>query len=307
MTTAPLSPPALAPRPLETHPPRLELRQLLTLEGAAGGDDCRAGLVNDVNSNGRVFGGQLLGQAVAAALRTMGAERRIAMLQLVFLRGARVDERLDFRVERLQDGRRYASRRVAGFQGGERVFSAHVTATSAPPAEAAPSARVDPRPRAEDLPSPRKLPLWLVDRVAATSFQLGGRGSIDFRLVDPERELVPPQPGPSRLRYWIRARQPLGDDPGLHASTLAYLSDYWLTFAALAHRVTALPQRKAYVASVNHTIVYLAPCRADEWLYVDADGVDLGDGRALSQARVWTHGGREVARMTQECAVTDRV
>lgn len=310
MTATLASPPSPAARPLTTHPTdpvHVDLRRLLTPDADAGADDSRSPPGNDMNSNGRVFGGQLLGQAVAAAARTMGAQQRVAALQLVFLRGANVDEPLRFAVERLQDGRRYASRRIAGWQGAGLVFSAHVTAVSSP--AAAPRAAPLPAdlPRPDALRTHRELPAWLLERIGGTNFRLGGRDSLDFRLVDPEHELVPAQAGPSRLRYWIRAAQPLGDDPALHAAALAYLADYWLTYPAVAHRVTVLPQRPAYVASVNHTMSFLAPCRADDWLYVEADGVNLGDGRAMAQARVWTGDGQEVVRMAQECAVADRV
>lgn len=285
----------------------IDIQQLLTLASNGGADNCRTSSPSDINSNGRVFGGQLLGQAVSAAMRSVEPNRRVATLQLLFLRGAHVDQPIEFDVQRLQDGRRYANRHVMGRQGTDFVFSAHVTAVAASAAEARPPHRALDIPAPEELCDHHQLPQPLLDRLAVTNFRLGGRRSIDFRLIDPERELLPAQGGSSRLRYWIRASQQLSGDPALHAAALAYLSDYWLTYPALAHRLTALPQRRAYVASVNHTMWFLAPCRADEWLYVDARGMDLGDGRAISEARVRTRDGHEVVVMTQECAVSDRV
>lgn len=295
--------------PTGTHPP-VDVAQLLSLApaGEGDGDGCRSVGPNDINSNGRVFGGQLLGQAVAAALRSVGPERRAGTLQLLFLRGAQVELPIAFEVQRLQDGRRYASRQVAGRQPQGAVFSAHVTAVALPePAPAPPGPPPAGLVPPERLRTHDALPQPLVDRLAGTNFRPGRRPGIDLRFVDPEAELVPAHAGPARLRYWIRLRQRLSDDPALHAAALAYLSDHWLTYPALAHRLTALPQRSAYVASVNHTMWFLAPCRADGWLYVDARGMDLGNGRAISQARVCTPDGWPVLEMAQECAVSDRV
>lgn len=285
------------------------LRTLLALRPDGAPACWRSTTRNDANRNQRIFGGQLLGQALAAALATMDGNRRPASLQVNFLRGADPALPLRYHVTTLQQGRRYASRRVEGRQGDQVVISAQVSAAVAvdgpPPCAHGPQGLPD-VPPPEALPRNEDLPAHLVARLARSNFRAEGKPTIDMRLVAPETQLAP-GPGASRLQYWVRARSPLPDDPALHGAALAYLSDFWLTFPALAHRITAMPDRPAYVASVSHSMWFMAPCRADGWLLVDSRGQDLGGGRALARAQVFDRDGREVLALAQECAVADRL
>lgn len=289
--------------------PTPALTDLLTLAHADPQRPFVANLPHDGNRNGRVFGGQLLGQALAAALATVPPGRRPSCLQLVFLRGADVAQPIHYAVQSLQDGGRFSSRHVLATQQGKAVASAHVSAVAFAPAEGGGDEDLDLSavPPPEQLHSVDDAPAPLRERLAPTTFRLTAKPTIEMRLVDPWHQLVPEEgQGHVPLECWMRAAQPLGDDPALHHAALAYLSDYYLTYPAAAPRMTRLPYRPAYVASLNHTMWFHRPCRADGWLYVRAQGQDLRDGRALARASVHTPDGRRVLTLAQECLLVDR-
>ena len=105
------------------------------------------------------------------------------------------------------------------------------------------------------------------------------------------------------MRFWIRLRQTLGESPALHAAAFAYLSDYWINFAACIAHVRAMSERGGtlYVASLNHAIWFHRPLRADEWLLFDCVSPSGAFGRGLTIARVYSRAGVLVASATQEC------
>lgn len=257
------------------------------------------------NVNGRVFGGQLLSQVLSAAAHGVTG-RAATSLQLQFLRGALLGEPIDFQVETLQQGQRFLSRHVRAIQGGRGIAAATVcfqVASDSPTHQAT---------MPTDLPPPEEVPTLddLDAHIARTStggpYHLQQKRSLDLRLIDAIPLLYEPN-AQARLRYWVKARHPLADDPLLHAAALAYLSDTWLGFASLSPHVPIVGSREQwYMASLNHAMWFHLPCRADEWLLFDVDGLRSGGGRSLSQARVFTRDGRMVASVAQELAVSPR-
>jgi acyl-CoA thioesterase-2 len=109
-----------------------------------------------------------------------------------------------------------------------------------------------------------------------------------------------------RARFWIRLRRNLGDDVALQAAAFAYLSDYWINFAACIAHVRPLSARgaKLYVASLNHAIWFHRPLRADEWLLFDCVSPSSGLGRGFAAARINSRAGILVASATQECLLS---
>ena len=108
------------------------------------------------------------------------------------------------------------------------------------------------------------------------------------------------------MRFWIRLRRKLGDDPALHAAAFAYLSDYWINFAACIGHVRAVSDSGArlYVASLNHAIWFHRPLRADEWHLFDCVSPSGAFGRGLAIARVYSRAGVLVASASQECLLS---
>lgn len=256
------------------------------------------------NENNRIFGGQLLGQAVAAAGRTVGGDRAATCLQFLFAAGGLTEQAIDYDVVALQDGKRFSSRSVRGAQAGGRVVcDASVSFAVALDAPSHGSAAPEDSGLALD---PDKLPgLADLDRGLAReverklAYAYREHSAIDLRLpfVD---DVLRGDPNGPRVRFFIRTRRKLGSDPALHAAAFAYISDYWINFAAcIAHVGPTTP--KLYVASLNHAIWFHEPFCADEWLLFDCVSPRAAHGRGLTIARIYAQSGKMVASATQEC------
>ena len=262
----------------------------------------------DVNAHGRAYGGQILGQALMAAARTIPAGRACTAMQFLFLQGTLWDEALDLQVTPLQDGKRFSSRHVRGVQrDGRMVLDAQVS--FAVPIDA-PSHGADPSVPLEDperLPPVSALPAaWGESVRRAVGYEIGLKPVIDFRFAAPPDRLRLDLPEP-RIRFWLRTRDRLPDDPALHAAAFAYLSDWWLNYPATGgHQPEAEARGGLYVASLNHALWLHRPLRADEGLHVESVSPAAASGRGLSIARVHDRQGVLVASATQECLMAPR-
>lgn len=285
-----------------------DLADLLKLERTGPG--AFRSLIGDPNVHDRAYGGQILAQALLAAARTVAEERAFTTLQFLFLQGALHDHAIDFDVEALQDGKRFSSRHVRGTQaGGRTVLDAQVSFAlpmDAPTHSIAPGRQFgaeDP----ERLPEVAELPAaWNEELSNSCGYRFWVKDAIDFRLGAPAGiHLGLQEP---RLRFWLRLKHRLADDPHLHAAAFAYLSDWWLNYPAMGAHVDTLVKsaRGLYVASLNHAIWLHRALRADEWLHFDVISPSAGEGRGLSIARVHDRAGRLVASVTQECLMAPR-
>jgi acyl-CoA thioesterase-2 len=277
------------------------IEELLLLEASGPGRwRSRHG---DANLNGRSYGGQLLGQAMMAALMDVPADREATMMQFLFLQGAMPREPVDLQVTTLQDGKRFSSRHVRAAQGGGRtVLDAQVTCALPldAPQHGTPSA-APPGERPEDLARLDEVDPALVQGIE----RLGGysqdrKPSVDFRIPDPGRQLGAATMD-GRFRFWMRTAQPLPQDARIHAAAFAYLSDWWLNFSALGLHLRDIGGRRLYIASLNHAIWLHRPVRADQWLHVETASPCGAAGRGLSIGAVHDREGRPLASLTQEC------
>lgn len=269
----------------------------------------------DANAHGRSYGGQILAQAVMAAARTVPAgaadapPRAPSMMQFLFLQGTLHAQAVDLVVTPLQDGRRFSSRHVRGVQGAGRVvLDAQVSFAHALPAPAhgAPpafAATEDP----ERLPSLADLPAaWGPEVQRAGGYTFQTKPAIDFRLAEARDGLRLDTREP-RLRFWLRLRARVGDGVAEQAAAFAYLSDWWINYAALGAHLADLGEGPGlYVASLNHALWWHRPFRADQWLHVEATSPAGAAGRGFSVARVHDRQGRLVASVTQECLMSPR-
>jgi acyl-CoA thioesterase-2 len=285
-----------------------DLAELLALDAMA--PDTFRTRCGDANAHGRAYGGQILGQAIMAAARTVPGGRAMSAMQFMFLQGTLHDASLDLTVTALQDGKRYSIRHVRGLQQDDRYvldaqISFAVPITGAPAHGAPPgSALGDP----DVLPTLAELPpAWGASVERAVGYRLAVKDVLDFRFDAPPASLRLALPEPS-VRFWVRLKNRLpDDDPHLHAAAFAYLSDWWLNYTAVgAHQDAALEIGGLYVASLNHAIWLHCPLRADEWLHFDCVSPAAANGRGLSIARVHDRGGRLVASCTQECLMAPR-
>lgn len=257
-------------------------------------------LINDRNDNDRVYGGQLLAQVVGAAQHTVAADRVTTMVQLLYLAGARPEAPIDYAVTRLQDGRRFSSRQITARQGDTIVTSAHVSF------QIAGDQACHEQPIDAGLPAPEAA-RPIVDFAEILTARLGLTGYlslqshpyVECRFVDALGDLLPDTRG-KPIRYWMRIGQKLPDAPQLHSCAIAYLSDWWLNYTAIAPLLAGATYDDFYASSLNHSLWFHAPCRADEWMYCVAESPWANTSRGLSAARLYGRDGRLVASMAQE-------
>jgi acyl-CoA thioesterase-2 len=258
------------------------------------------------NARGTVYGGQLLAHALMAASMTVPPDREATALQFMFLQSATPERAIDFEVSTLQDGKRFVSRHVRGTQAGGRVVldaQASFAVPLAGPTHATPSRAGDLDP--QTLPPMEDLPAEAADAIWRTLGYPLDSAALDLRVEDPAKGLGLGSPT-AALRFWLRTREPLPDEPALQAAAFAYLSDWWLNFASVGIHVLRLRRDDArlHVASLNHAIWYHRPLRADRWLHFDVQSPSAGRGRGLSIATVHDLEGALVASATQENLMT---
>lgn len=252
------------------------------------------------NSNGAIFGGQLIGQALMAAAHGLSPKLAAHSLQLNFLAPGLTDRPLQFDVRRLLSGLNFTTQQVMGRQGERLVFSAHVSFHRGEPgpefAPALPQGVAEP----ESLPTLREAVQRFADRIdPAARERISASRTLELRPLDAEHFLLQREPS-GTVRYWIRACGPLTDRPCLHQAALGYLSDYWFPMAALSPHLGVKVGTGLYAASLNHALWFHAPVQADDWLLVEAQAASTSQARGLTQGKVWNRRGTLVASVAQE-------
>ncbi|MET4049942.1 acyl-CoA thioesterase II [Rhodococcus sp. 1163] len=235
----------------------------------------------------RTFGGQVAGQALVSAVRTVGEQYRVHSLHGYFIRPGNPTEPTIYLVDRLRDGRSFSTRRVTGIQAGKPIFtmsaSFHVDDEGISHQDTMPKV-VDP----ESLPDSRDLP------DGGSPFFREWK-EWDVRLVPGEQTEKHPDFA-AQQRVWFRYRDKLPDNQVFHVCTLAYMSDMTLLGSALVPH----PDVSTQTASLDHALWFLRPFRADEWLLYDQTSPSADFGRALTQGRIFDRQGRMVAAVVQE-------
>jgi acyl-CoA thioesterase II len=253
---------------------------------------------------GTVYGGQVLGQALACAAQTVeqvgAGHRAVHSLQSYFLRPGDVNKPIVYEVDRIRDGQSFATRKVVAIQAGQAIFnlaaSFQVIETGLShqaPMPAAPPPMSLPTDQERCAAFADQLPIGLRERMVAPR-------PFEMRTVeDPGNPLQPHVCEPSR-RVWLRTTESLPDDPTLHACLLAYASDYsFLTTALQPHRVSWLtPGMQA--ASLDHVMWFHAPLRVDGWLLHAIDSPRASGARGFVRGSIFTESGELVASTAQE-------
>lgn len=278
------------------HPALDALLQLLDLEQVE--QNIFRGVNRDIGS-GRVFGGQVLAQALVAAGRTVQEGRLAHSLHGYFILPGDVEVPLVYLVDRIRDGGSFTTRRVVAVQHGRPIFN---MAASFQVVEGGPE-HADPIP---EVPGPEGLPreLELIRRVAdRIPERLRGvytqERPIEFRPVDPA-ELFAPEPRPPRKHVWLRALGTLPDEPLLHQAVLAYASDYGLLGAALLPHGLTFQMPRLQAATLDHAMWFHRPFRMDEWLLYTMDSPSAAGARGFTRGSVHTRAGVLAASAAQE-------
>jgi acyl-CoA thioesterase-2 len=246
----------------------------------------------------RVFGGQVAGQALVAAGRTVPAERRVHSLHSYFVRPGDPTIPIVYEVDRVRDGRSFSTRRVIAVQHGETIFS--LSASFQLDQDGIEHQSTMPA----DIPAPETLPA-LVNRYGpspeAAAFYRAMPKPIDLRYVDDppwQQHAKGPRDGFSRV--WMRADGVLPDDPLLHVCVLTYASDMTLLDSVLVRHGLAPGLDNIAMASLDHAIWFERPFRFDEWLLYSTSSPSASGGRGLAKGRFYTQDGRQVCSVVQE-------
>ncbi len=249
----------------------------------------------------RVFGGQVAGQAMVAAERTAPEGMTMHSLHSYFLRPGDPNVPIIYDVERIRDGSSFATRRVEARQHGRPIY--YLTASFQVAEEGLDHQDVMPSvPAPEDCPASldllrKRAPEAYVEVLAQEWSVLDMRAAGDSRSGgalegDPDH--------PARQRFWVRVEGTLPDDPMIHKAALTYLSDVTLLGTALVVHGASFAQPDMQAASLDHTVWFHRPFRADEWLLYDQVSPSASQGRGLAIGRLFTADGRLVATTAQE-------
>ncbi|OZC55600.1 acyl-CoA thioesterase II [Rhodococcus sp. 06-621-2] len=275
-----------------------ELLKSLDLEPR--GENAFAGH-HQVIPSGRAYGGEVVAQAVVAAMNTVADDRSIHSFHGYFLRPGDVHTETGWTVDRVRDGRGFSARAVTGSQNGKAIFSGqasfHIAATGV--------AHHEPMPA--DLPAPEDLPTvaevlgdadvrdahyWAHDR----NFDIRHSPSPVYVTADGERT--------RRQVVWLKAYDRLPDDPNIHRAALAYLCDYTLLEPVLRNNGVSWSDHGLMTASLDHAMWWHNDGRVDEWIALVQESPAASGGLGLAQGRIYTRDGVLLASVAQEGLVS---
>jgi len=250
----------------------------------------------------RVFGGQVAAQALLAAIRTVDPDYACHSLHSYFLLPGDTAVPIVYDVEPIRDGRSFATRRVVARQHGRPIY--FLTANFQRAEDGFEHQDVMP-----EVPGPER-GIDLVELMRARSHDetealVKEWAALEARHLGTSRHGLPEDPErPARAQMWVRINGELPDDPSMHLAAFTFASDMSLlgaTITAHDHDPT-----KVMMASLDHTVWFHRPFRADEWWLYDQHSPSAQGGRGLAQARVFTQDGRLVATVAQEGLIRPR-
>jgi acyl-CoA thioesterase II len=246
----------------------------------------------------RVFGGQVAGQALVAAGRTVDPERHVHSLHGYFVRPGDPAVPIDFTVETIRDGRSFSVRRSTAQQHGKTIF---FMSASFQVAEQGLDHHAEPP---EGVPGPDDTPTmrdWIERYPDRRSAFAAAPQAVDTRYVGIPGWVPPGDRTPSEhQRVWMRIDGTLPDDPLIHACALTYASDLSLLDAVLAKHGEVWGPGGVIGASLDHALWLHRPFRADEWFLYDSSSPSAQGSRGLANGRMFTRSGVHIASAVQE-------
>jgi acyl-CoA thioesterase-2 len=258
----------------------------------------------------RVFGGQVAAQALIAAIRTSEEGLDVHSMHAYFLRPGDTTIPIIYDAERIRDGRSFETRRVVARQHGRPIF--YLTANFQRPEEG-----FDHQDAMPEVPTPDEgLTFAQIAQRRTGDPEAGVEFAKEWAALDTRYLGNSVHPGhthlqedtdrPARAQIWIRVDGDLGEDPDLHVAAFTYASDLTLLGAALVPHDVEIGSPSLMPASLDHTIWFHRPFRADRWWLYDQWSPSASGARGLSLARVFTEDGRLVATVAQEGLIRRR-
>ena len=253
----------------------------------------------------RVFGGLVIAQALVAAARTVDG-RPPHSLHAYFILPGDPSVPIVYDVDRIRDGRSFATRRCVAIQHGRAIFS---LSASFQVAETGLEHSFD----MPDVPDPETLPseAEVIERFGPMMSEAVRRyfereRPIELRPVDLARYVARGKKLPAVQQVWVRAVAPLPDDPAIHRAVLAYLSDMTLLDTALIAHGKSVFDKTMQVASLDHALWFHRPFRADQWMLYAQDSPNANGARGLTRGSIYAQSGELIASVVQEGLMRDR-
>ncbi|WP_427018158.1 acyl-CoA thioesterase [Pseudarthrobacter sp. P1] len=275
----------------------LSLLDLSDADGAQTDEDLYVGTSEPNPGSNRVFGGQVLAQALIAAIRTVEPDRPVHSMHGYFLRPGDAREPITFGVQRLRDGRSFSARRSHAYQDGAPILSM-IASFQTPDIGIE---HQDPMPM--DVPDPESVPsaaevLGGLDHPVAQAWAFGR--PFDIRHISSSIYLTVDGTHTAHQAVWIKTVGPMPADQNLHRAALAYASDYTLLEPSLRRHGISWTTPGLSIASLDHAMWWHRPVRVDEWLLYVAESPSASGARGLNTGRFFDREGNLVASVAQE-------
>src|SRR5712671_1883184 len=255
----------------------------------------------------RVYGGQVIGQALVAACRTVPdvSGRPPHSLHAYFMLGGDPKVPIVYEVDRIRDGKSFTTRRVVAIQHGQAIFTLMVSFHNDEPGLEHQVAMPD-VPPPEELPSEAQIRATVLPNMPeAVQRYYRSERPIELRPVEYGRYLGR-KSETGKFNVWIRATGKLPDDPAIHQCVLAYASDMSLLDAALVPHGRSLFEKDFMGASLDHALWLHRPFRADDWLLYAQETPTMTGSRGFARGLIYTRDGSLVASVAQEGLVRIR-
>ncbi|MCB9382005.1 MAG: acyl-CoA thioesterase II [Ilumatobacteraceae bacterium] len=244
----------------------------------------------------RVFGGQVAGQALVAATRTVESGRLVHSLHAYFLRPGDPTVPILYEVDRIRDGKSFSTRRVVAIQHGRAIFNLQASFHVHEPGQDHQT------PMPGGVPEPESLPDFKT-RMAPYKERMGEwydrPRPIDLRHVDGDPMSRQGNPALGQ-QVWMRADGTLPDDPTLHACIVTYASDMTLLDTTVLPFGMSWETPGMQMASLDHAMWFHRPFRADDWLLYDQHSISTGGSRGLAGGAIYTRDGHLAVSVVQE-------
>ena len=253
----------------------------------------------------RVYGGQVVGQALVAACRTVEG-RQPHSLHAYFLLGGDPKVPIIYEVDRLRDGGSFTTRRVLAIQHGRAIFAMSASFQVDEPGFDHAGLAMPDVPPPESLPSEVEIRTAMMPRMPdPVRAYYEHERPIEMRFVEFERYTAG-RPMEPRFHVWIRASGRLPDSPAIHQSVLAFASDFTLLDTSLVAHGRTVFERSIQAASLDHALWFHRPFRADEWLLYVQDSPSASGARGFSRGTLFSRDGALVASVAQEGLIRNR-
>jgi len=254
----------------------------------------------------RVFGGQVLAQALNAAVRSVDEERRPHSLHGYFLRPGNLERPIIYEVDPIRDGRSFSTRRVVAKQNGEAIFNCSISFHKVEDGLDHQMDLPDGIPMPEDLIYDEDYAEKLLEgnkqftlEQFKSAFLLPGRDIVDIRSLLSLDAVKPTKREPIH-GFWFKFNEDIGDSPIVHRTLLAYISDKALMSTGLRPHAVNFMTHKIIGASLDHAMWFHGDIKVDQWVYYHMDSPKSANARDFNRGSFYTREGKLIASSAQE-------